>query len=264
MKSQKLICFTLDLEKDYGRFDTYHSFKNIDLLLDLFKKYNLKLTVFTTGKVLEEQSSIIERLKELPIEFALHSYSHQVEKKNDFAFKCQEIVKAKQAYEKYFGQSSLGYRAPQGFISQAEIEELARQNFKYDCSMFPYWRLGFYNNLSISLKPFRLSSGILEIPPAALSLVRLPISLSYIQFVGWRVYKLLFKILKIPDILIFDLHLHNLKKTRDLKGLPRYVRIFYSRNQDQGLEILEDFIKFIQSRSYKSALLNEILNEAES
>lgn len=252
----------MDLENDYGRFDTYDSFKNADLLISLFKKYNLKLTVFTTGKVIEDHFEIIEKLRQLPVEFALHSYSHQVQQKNDFNFKCQEIVDAKACYIKYFGTEPLGYRAPQGFISQPELEQLSKQGFKYDCSMFPYWRPGFFNNLSMPLKPFKLPCGILEIPPSALPILRFPISLSYIQFVGYNVYKLLFKIFTLPEILVFDIHLHNLRVTRNLKGLPWYVRFFYLRNQNIGFEILRDFIEFSQSHNYVSVFAKEILADA--
>ena len=49
----KKIYFTLDLEQDYGRINDYLCFKNIDGLINLLQKYSIRLTVFTTGKIID-------------------------------------------------------------------------------------------------------------------------------------------------------------------------------------------------------------------
>lgn len=256
-QKEKYFCLSLDLEKDYGYFETYQAFNNLDSIFDLLKKYNLKLTVFLVGYLIEQKPEIIEKLKTAPVEFALHSYSHDIYN-NDSDFKQQDIRRAKRVYLDYFKEEPMGYRAPRGAITQAEIGELTKQGFRYDSSMFPYWRPGLFNNLRIPKEPFFLPGGLLEIPPSVLPIVRLPISLSYIQFFGWNFYKLFLKLFGWPRILVFDLHLHNLKKARSLRGLPLYARIFYFRNQNKGFRIFEDFIKSVKKQGYQSIFLREL------
>lgn len=262
MDKKRFLCLTLDLEKDYGYFETYRAFENIDLLLDLIKKYDLKITVFLVGSLIKQKKDIIEKFKSVPVEFALHSYSHDIKNKNP-DFKSLEVIKAKAAYFNYFDQPPFGYRAPQGAISQAEIEELVRQGFKYDCSIFPYWRPGLYNNLKIPTKPFCLPSGLLEIPLSVLPIIRLPISLSYIQFFGWNFYKLFLRLFGWSSLIVFDFHLHNLRKARSLKGAPFYARLFYLRNQNKGFQILEEFIKLVKNKGYQSIFLSQLASKYE-
>ncbi len=255
---EKIFCLTLDLERDYGLFNTYQSFENIDLFLALVKKYELKITVFLVGNLIEQRKDIIKCFKGVPVEFALHSFSHNVKNKSP-DFKKQEVIKAKKAYFDYFKKQPCGYRAPQGAITQAEIEELLKTGFKYDCSIFPCWRPGLFNNLKMPTKPFKFSNGLLEIPLSVLPLIRLPISLSYIQFFGWNFYKLFLKLLGWPSLIVFDVHLHNLTKVRSLKGAPWYAKLFYLRNQNKGFQILEEFIKISKAQGYQSIFVKELI-----
>lgn len=259
-EDKKVVCLTLDIEKDYGYFDTYLAFENIDLFLNLVKKYDFKITIFLVGYLIEQRKDIIEKFKSIPVEFALHSYSHDIKNKNP-DFKRQEVIKAKEAYFAYFKKQSLGYRAPQGAISQVEIDELVKQGFKYDCSVFPYWRPGLFNYLRSPTTPFSLPRGLLEIPLSVLPFVRLPISLSYIQFFGWNFYKLFLKFSGWPSLMVFDMHLHNLKKVKSLKGAPWFARLFYSRNQNKGFQILEEFIKLVKVKGYQSIFLSELASK---
>ena len=257
---KRLLCLTLDLEKDYGYFNTCHAFENIDLFLDIIRKYDLKITVFLVGELIEQKKDIIEKFKSVPVEFALHSYTHDIKNKNP-EFKRREVIRAKTAYLNYFQKAPLGYRAPQGAISRAEIKELTDQGFKYDCSIFPYYRPGLYNYLKISPRPFHLPDGLLEIPLSVLPFIRLPISLSYIQFFGWNFYKLFSRFFGWPSLMVFDMHLHNLKKVRSLKGAPWYARLFYLRNQNKGFRILEKFIKLTREKRYQSIFVSELASE---
>lgn len=263
VKNEKFICLTLDLERDYGHFDTYEAFANLDGLLALIKKYNLKLTVFTVGYLLEQKKDIIEKLRKAGAEFALHSYYHNLGKTGE-DFKRQDILKAKETYSEYFNKAPLGYRAPRGAISKFELDILQDQGFQYDSSIFPYWRPGFYNNLQKPMTPFYWSNGLLEIPLSGLRFLRFPLSLSYMQFLGWNFYRFFLKLFGWPDLIISDIHLHNLKKTRSLKGAPWFARLFYLRNQNKGLRILEEFICLAEAKGFQPAFLWEIAQKYEN
>jgi hypothetical protein len=52
----KSICFTLDVEPDYGGLlnsDVYYGMKGLNKLSTVVNKYGLKITAFATGKTLE-------------------------------------------------------------------------------------------------------------------------------------------------------------------------------------------------------------------
>lgn len=261
--NEKFLCLTLDLEKDYGHFDTYEAFANLDDFLALVEKYHIKLTVFVVGYLLEQRKDIIEKFRKAGVEFALHSYHHNLGK-TDEDFKHQDIIKAKEVYLEYFGKAPLGYRAPRGAITKFELDILQEQGFQYDSSIFPYWRPGFYNNLQLPVVPFRWPNGLLEIPLSGLRFLRFPLSLSYMQFLGWNFYRFFLKLFGWPDLIVSGIHLHNLKKVRSLKGGPWFVRLFYLRNQDKGLQILEKFILRAKSKGFQPAFLSEIAQQYEN
>lgn len=254
----KYLCLTLDLEQDYGRIDSYTSRKNIKPLLELLKKYQIKLNVFTVGEILAKKPEMIKEFNNFPAEFELHSYSHTINRPLALAEKIEEIRKAKNAYLAFFNRPPQGYRAPQGVISEKELEILAKENFKYSASLFPSWRPGLFNNLKKQTQPHLTKSGIKEMPFSVIAKIKIPIALSYQQVLGWAFYRIAFQIFGLPKTIVYDFHLYNLSKTRTAKGLPLYLRLAYLRNQN-GLKILEKFIKFTKKRGYKTAFMSEII-----
>jgi peptidoglycan/xylan/chitin deacetylase (PgdA/CDA1 family) len=256
----KYLCLTLDLEKDYGRINTYYSFKNIKPLLELLKKYKQKLTVFVTGEILDKQPNTIDLFKNYPCEFELHSYSHMAKSQISTLNKKQEIISAQKIYLSFFQKHSIGYRAPQGIISEQELEWLKNNYFKYSSSLFPSWRPGLFNNVRQKTIPHLKNCGILEIPFSVVPKLRIPIALSYQQLLGLPLYKIWYYLFGFPNTIVYDFHLYNLDKTPGRKELPLYLQLAYLRNTKNGFKILEKFIKFLQKKSYQSIFMSEIYN----
>ncbi|MAF13895.1 MAG: hypothetical protein CMI53_03310 [Parcubacteria group bacterium] len=261
---EKLVCFTLDLEKDYGWLDTFTAAENIDPLLNLFKKYNIKLSVFLSGHLIDEYPEVISKLQKFGCDFGVHSYYHISGKKNSLAETREEVQKSQQAFINYFNSPPEHYRFPQGYFTDQDLDVLKEFGFKNNFSLFPFYRPGVFNNASSPMVPFKQTNGILEFPFAVTPKLRFPISQSYIQFLGWHVYKIILKLLGLPHVLIFDFHLHNLSKIAGKQKLPLLQRIFYIRNQGKGLKILEKFIKYILAQGYKSAAISELANDYQT
>lgn len=260
-EKNKKISFALDLEQDYGRINEYSAFKNADELIALFKKYGLKLTIFVTGKIIEDKNEIIKKFKEtIDCEFNLHSYSHEINKKITAEEKKRDFEKALEIYKKYFGKNPVGYRAPCGNITEEEIEWLKKENFLYSSSFIPTYRPGLFNNLKQKDEIFRYPNGLLEIPFSSLPLIKVPFSLSYFQLLGWHTVNFLLKRKKSPYI-VFNFHLHNLSNLENMKQLKTGFRLGYIRNQDNGLAILENFIKTITAKGYQSVLMTEFAEQ---
>ena len=96
---EKLICYTLDLEPDFGgRVNTYHSLENLDYFKTLIRKNRIKLTTFATANLFSKKKNVIKQLIDLGSEIELHSYSHNPFNQNEEF----EIKKSKKAYRDYF------------------------------------------------------------------------------------------------------------------------------------------------------------------
>lgn len=255
----KKICFTLDLEQDYGRIKEYSAFASIPALIDLFKKHNLKLTIFAAGKIIEERPDIIKKFQDnLDCEIQLHSYEHEINREISLEEKKNDLKKGLGVYRKYFGRNPAGYRAPRGNISPEEIGWLKEEGFVYDSSFIPTYRPGLFNNTRKSDRPFTHENGLLEIPFSAIPTIKLPFSLSYLQLLGWPIARIFINKAKNKNPLIFGFHLHNLAKLKNLKRLKPSFRLFYIKNQNNGLKILEKFITWTKKNNYGSVTMSEI------
>lgn len=256
----KYFAFNLDLEADHagqvGRYGIFKSKEHIEKLLELLNNLNVKITVFVVGEIFELYPDIIKIFQKYNCEFEAHSYSHKPANGNSD----EELSRAKSAYYSYFKKYPKGYRAPLGKISDKTIELLEKHDFIYDSSIFP----SYYPN------PFRYllcnrqihhykNSNILEIPLTVVTPFRLMLSLSYIKLFGLKFYLKLFKYFKLPDIIIFNTHLHDFIVNEDSHGrLPVFWKFIYDRNKYKGIEFCMDFLKYIREKKYQFCHMSEI------
>jgi peptidoglycan/xylan/chitin deacetylase (PgdA/CDA1 family) len=144
----KTICFTIDIEPDFGGLlssDAYAGLRNLSKLVEIVHKYDLKITAFVTGKTLEDNPEIIDELKSINAEVEQHSYLHLVGRDTP---KGDDIEKGIETHRKMMGKSPLGYRAPQGLINLQEVQILKFPLSFLDGSIsFP-----FRNNLSFTME----------------------------------------------------------------------------------------------------------------
>ena len=82
MKPERTICYTLDLEHDYAGpapIESYEALANPYLkakLEEIIVSNQLRLTVFATGKILENHPEYVEFFQSLGAEIELHGYEH--------------------------------------------------------------------------------------------------------------------------------------------------------------------------------------------
>ncbi|KKN19483.1 hypothetical protein LCGC14_0945240 [marine sediment metagenome] len=249
--TDKKFCITVDVERDYGRLDQYKCLNHLDHLLKLFKDLKVKPTLFISTEILEKFPKITSTITQLDIQ--PHSHSHKIEKIGSLKFKIEEIRKSKKIYKDFFGVNPIGYRAPFGAISIPEINVLKKENFKYDSSVFPSFRPSVYNNLRVSSNPFYYDNGFLEIPLSTILFV--PLSLSYMQLFGKNFFKIFQN--KMPDNIIFDMHLHNIYHNKGFNKLNYKLKFMYLRNRENGISILKNFIELLKKKKYKSISMKE-------
>lgn len=267
MTKTKLACFTLDLESDGGWGETTCEMLENPAWFARFRQiirdYDLKLTVFVVGKLLEAKPEYIDLLLRLGAEFELHSYSHDPTVPDSTT----EIVRAKQAYRNFFGRDPKGYRAPMGLISEKGLRTLQAEGFLYDASILPSWRFdefGF-NHLGKSISPWVYDQfskpstqlPFVELPMAVVPKIRLPISLSYLKLLGWSPYRALFHLFGLPPMLVFWSHPYDYFPTSAMYewNWKKYIHL---RNIHRSAEIVTRFIGFLNEQGYEFAYMHEL------
>jgi peptidoglycan-N-acetylglucosamine deacetylase len=186
-------------------------------ILDYFRPRDQLLTFFVVGRDAEraENRDMIQALADDGHEIANHSYEHEpwLHRFSRDALR-RELDLAEDRLRDITGSTPVGFRGP-GFSYSAELlAELARRNYVYDCSTFPtflgpiartYYFLtahlsseerqergklfGSWSDGFRSLKPFvwdTISPPLVEIPVTTFPILRTPIHMSYIVFLGQR------------------------------------------------------------------------------
>jgi peptidoglycan/xylan/chitin deacetylase (PgdA/CDA1 family) len=267
-KNSKVVCLTLDVEQDYGDLldkPSYEGLQHIPDLVNLFKGRNIPLTCFVQGSLFETHPSAIEQLSALDVEFEVHAYSHPKPREINHEL---EISRGKAAFTKFLGREPMAYRSPCGVVDEKMFSILPLHGFKFDSSVVPSVRPGAFNSLNRPTKPYFFNdSGVVEIPVTVVSnLIRIPISLSYIRLLG-RTYFYLLRSIKLPKLIIFNFHLHDLYTLGSSKNIPfgkfpvLYRAIFrriYTRSSDNGMGLLQDLINLFSRKGYRFLKLIDV------
>ena len=262
--NNNILCLTIDVEPDFGGLlasDYYYGKDHLHKLKDIVEKYDLALTVFVTGKTLEDNPDIYDLLASMNAEVQQHSYSHQVGHES----KLSDIKKGIEIHEELIGVKPIGYRAPQGIITKDEAVYLSKEGIKYDSSIFPAFFPGRFNRLNFPTEPFIIKdTEILEIPFSVIPKIRTPIGLSYIQLLGLDTFKALFKLFGIPPLIIFDFHSYELGKVKSYDSLSLPMKAGYYRAQkmyNDPFDVLEKFIHYLREKEYESRYMFDIYKE---
>jgi hypothetical protein len=261
---KKIVCFTIDVEPDFGgvlKKDVYYGKQDLSKLERIVKNNNIKLTAFVTGKTLEDNPEILSSLSTMRAEIECHSYSHRV----DHGSKFEDIELGIKTYEKIIGHFPSGYRAPQGIITKKEVAFLDRKGIKFDSSIFPAFFPGRYNNIHFPVQPFKINgSNILEMPFSVIPKIRIPIGLSFMQLMGFNAFRFLFRIFGRPNLIIFDFHTYELSKLPSYSQLPLRHRAGYFRAQrvyKDPSDVFERFIKYVLSAGFESRYMQDVYEE---
>jgi hypothetical protein len=261
----KTICFTIDVEQDFGGLlinDVYFGKKDLSNLDRIVKKYNLKITAFATGRALEENPDILESLKSMKAEIEQHSYSHRIGHGSNI----EDIEKGINTHERLLGSKPLGYRAPLGIIRKKEALFLDAMGIKFDSSIFPTLFPGRFNRLRFPVVPFTIKeSNLIEIPFSVIPKLRIPISLSFMQLLGLNTFKFFFRFLDPPKLIIYDFHTYELGKVPSYNGLQTFPKFGYYRAQrmySNPAKVFEEFVKYIiLSKGYESKYMIDVYKE---
>ncbi len=153
---------------------------NTNLLLDIFRTYNVKATFFVLGYVAEHHPALVERVAAEGHEIAVHGYYHRFVSRltpDEFA---RDIEQSISALERITGQLPVGHRAPYFSINGQTpwaFDILQQFDLRYDSSVFPIRSL-LYAYPEAPRFPYRPNGG---------SLIEFPVSTIRLGGLNWPV-----------------------------------------------------------------------------
>ena len=259
---EKIACITLDFEMDYGdRIGEFNILdeneKDIFNLAELFSDLNIPVSTFITTDILINYPKSIKIIKMLAKDYHCHSHTHSTKAFNSAG----EIFNTASTFEKYFGYKPLGYRAPLGVLYNNDIDIIKNYGFKFSSSVFPSYRPNKFNNIYKPMYPFIYENGIMELPLAVIPKVRYAISLSYLKFLGFNMNKILFSIFGLPNVLIFDSHLHDfILNEKSFSKLPLKMKMAWGLNKYCGLKYFKSIIEVLNKKQYRFITMTELYN----
>jgi peptidoglycan/xylan/chitin deacetylase (PgdA/CDA1 family) len=136
-------CFlSIDVVKrENQEIDPFEGVKKLDNILDIFRKYRAKATLFVTGEVLEHQPDLVKKWAE-EFEMGCHDYYHVSLDKVDMLGTEKQIKDFIDLYKNILNRMPKGFRAPRNIINNEHFEILERHEFLYDSSVLPRYPLG--------------------------------------------------------------------------------------------------------------------------
>jgi polysaccharide deacetylase family protein (PEP-CTERM system associated) len=180
-----VICLTFDVEERFhshlAPVAAHRAWRMEDRILAIIDELIARertATFFVVGELAERFPKVVRRMSEAGFEVASHSHTHPRFDRNSAESNHEEIARSRKALEDITGQPVLGFRAPSwsvGLDDEWLWQFLAEEGFRYDSSLFPF-RTHMYGSWRNPVRPFRLSSDLVEIPAPvhALGPVRIP------------------------------------------------------------------------------------------
>jgi len=132
----------------------------VDLLLDLFAKYQARATFFVLGWVAKTRPGLVKKIIDTGHEVASHSFMHRMLTKMSAEEIREDLSASIKILEDISGQRIRGFRAPTFSITEKNLwvfDILAELGFEYDSSIYPIWH-DRYGIPHASRVPFRVET----------------------------------------------------------------------------------------------------------
>jgi peptidoglycan/xylan/chitin deacetylase (PgdA/CDA1 family) len=263
---EKLACVTIDFETDYGdrvggAFNILHGCRpQIHELASLYAELRVPVSAFVRTDLLTTHPACLDVLPALACDLHCHSHTHNT-RSFDSPY---EISATADAFRAAFGRDPVGYRAPQGVLHPGDVDLLNEQGFKFSSSVFPSYRPGKFNNLSMPNAPFVYDNGLVELPFAVVPSVRYTISLSYLKLLGYGANRLLYSTFGLPEVLVFDSHLHDyILSEESFRQLPKKLRLAWGINRHNGPAYFKRFVTMLKTRGYRFITMTDLYHRVK-
>ncbi len=146
---------------------------NVERILDLFDRRDIKATFFTLGWVAERYPSLTRAIVDAGHELASHGYGHERATDLDPLSFREDVTRAKRILEDIAGMEVRGYRAPSFSIGAGNLwalDVLVEAGYRYSSSIYPIAH-DHYGMPDAPRFPYRPAGCpvLLELPPTTVS-----------------------------------------------------------------------------------------------
>ena len=264
---------TVDVEDWYhGLANIYSAEKcekrllsSVQIILDLFEKYNVSATFFMLGKIVEEYTELADLITDHGHEIGCHGHEHKFITQMDRNEFENALGRATRILEKDAKRKILSFRAP--FFSLTEknpwvLDVLEKYGYRFDSSVFPV-RHPLYGVPDAPTGPYRISSGNLKVETRDSKILEFPILVNktlgmtfgagggaYLRFWGTRFVKSSIKKMNASGhpatLYVHPWEFDNFVPDIDI---PRYYKFIQFYKVGRMSELLEPILKEFQFSS---------------
>jgi peptidoglycan/xylan/chitin deacetylase (PgdA/CDA1 family) len=242
-------------------------------MLKIFKKYNIKATLFFVGKDLFMKSA--QTFINLAIRYGHkignHTYSHPINFGGlSYQKKMEEIKKCHVRILKTTGYEPIGFRSP-GYYFDNEVRDILMElNYVYDSSILPgcaTFLIGLYAKLKRLpskdktfgrmryivaqrklkiISPRKTKKILYELPISVMPILRLPTHSSFVYLLGENYLKLIKKIYRLfPKNHVYLFHAIDFIDIEDKSSPLPTLRLSFSKR----MRLIENILLFLKEIS---------------
>lgn len=148
---------SLDLEEWY-HLEYFQKFKHeknplmlkkLSPFFDLLDKYNIKITVFVLGELIDSHLDLIKEINNRGHEIAIHGWDHHLLTSKSTKDFINEIRQTKECLESIIKNPVVGYRAPCFSLNNEKFKALSEIGIKYDSSFIQFKEHPLYGSLDM-------------------------------------------------------------------------------------------------------------------
>lgn len=279
MSNMRNFFLTLDLEEWYhleyfqnqNPEKTPIMVKNLSPFFNLLDKYNIKITVFVLGELIDSNIELIKDISNRGHDIGIHGWDHRLLQNKTTSGFINEILRTKEYLESIIDKTVIGYRAPCFSLNNEKLEALKRVGIKYDSSYIKFKEHPLYGDLSMDgLKKIndlvyeKEDFYEFELPTIKVFSKNIPISGGgYFRLIPKFIFSILWRqYLKTNSNFVMYIHPFELTEAKvHLRGFRLLDKIRFSIGRKNNLKKLEWFLKKCLNEDFKFVTISNFLHK---
>lgn len=213
----------------------------MDRVLSVLDRFpHVRVTFFTTVNFAQMNPEIFKRMcGNGRHEIASHGVSHST-------FEPGDLAASKKALEELSGRAVVSFRPAR--LAPVSKEAILDAGYRCESALNPVWLPGRYNNFTASLRPFRESCGLLQIPVSAVPFVRFPLFWLSFKNLPLSLY-LTGASMAIRSVGFFNLYTHPWEYSAKAKESRWHIPSYITRHAGDAMAArLERLLRYLEGQ----------------
>lgn len=253
---QKIAVLSIDVECDYNG-DRTDALDRLPDLLAAVRGVHLPLSAFVEGRLFAERPDLCTHLVEAGADLHLHCYDHR-----EPGDTVESLKRSIDTFENFTHARPQGYRAHTYRLTEGLFEALIAEGFAWDSSILPGIGLGNHRGRMFRRGDwFVLDGALAEFPVASWRALGIPFTHSYRQLLGPTAEALLNRVVALPDLLVYDMHMVDLVCNGRIRvsPVPLWLKSAHAwvRFRQRGFDDVTRLGECLQTRGYEWMTLSD-------